>query len=164
MGIVSDEVLQAEVERRYNSLLDQPPHTDDQILVIKRVIELCVATFKYYDFERTCALVGKNYKQHSALARSSGQESIIEVAGLLKSWAAKDWTGTGEPHIHIEFKRILVNGPYIFCQLHSRNSDSHLGQHVFDLYRYEDGRFVEHWDVVNEVPPASDLKHGNGLF
>jgi predicted SnoaL-like aldol condensation-catalyzing enzyme len=32
----------------------------------------------------------------------------------------------------------------------------------YDLFRVEDGRIVEHWDVTPEI--KTDLPHGNGLF
>ena len=34
----------------------------------------------------------------------------------------------------------------------------------YDLFRMEDGLIVEHWDVIQAVPPAKDFAHSNGKF
>ncbi len=40
------------------------------------------------------------------------------------------------------------------------------GEHTafFDLFRVEDGLIVEHWDVVETIPPQSEWKNTNGKF
>jgi predicted SnoaL-like aldol condensation-catalyzing enzyme len=34
----------------------------------------------------------------------------------------------------------------------------------YDLYRIENGKQVEHWDVLETIPPADQWKNGNGKF
>lgn len=34
----------------------------------------------------------------------------------------------------------------------------------YDLFRVEDGKVVEHWDVVQPIPPASEIQNDNGMF
>ncbi|MCB0543467.1 MAG: nuclear transport factor 2 family protein [Saprospiraceae bacterium] len=40
------------------------------------------------------------------------------------------------------------------------------GDHVayYDLFRIENGKIVEHWDVIETIPPQSEWKNGNGKF
>lgn len=40
------------------------------------------------------------------------------------------------------------------------------GDHVafYDLFRLEDGLIVEHWDVIQPIPPRSEWKNQNGKF
>ena len=40
------------------------------------------------------------------------------------------------------------------------------GDHVayYDLFRMEDGKIVEHWDVIETIPPQSEWKNANGKF
>lgn len=164
MVAVDDVTLQADIEQVFKSLRDQPRHTPDQETIVRKAIELYLVAFKYYDWDRTRALVHPNYKQHSTMATSDGQDSIIEVAQLMKSIATKHWAGAGEPHFRIDPKRIMVDGEYVICQVHGRRWEQDSGQHVFDMYRYWDGRFVEHWDVAMEVPATSITANGNSLF
>lgn len=164
MGQINREALDAEVEEEYKTLKDQPPHTPEQIASIKRVLELHLVTFKYYDFEKTKALVHQEYKQHSYMV-GDGPNSIIDAAKEVRSWAAAHSSGgEGEPHVNISHKRILLDGPYIIVHHHATRWEGDYGQHVIDMYRIKEGKFVEHWDIQQEVPAPGNLKHSNGIF
>ena len=39
-----------------------------------------------------------------------------------------------------------------------------LGRAVVDIFRVEDGRIVEHWDVMQPVPAESNNDNDNGMF
>jgi predicted SnoaL-like aldol condensation-catalyzing enzyme len=41
-----------------------------------------------------------------------------------------------------------------------------LGQHVafYDLYRLENDKILEHWDVIEEIPAPENWKNSNGKF
>jgi len=34
----------------------------------------------------------------------------------------------------------------------------------YDLFRIEDGKIVEHWDTIQQIPERSDWKNQNGKF
>ncbi len=40
------------------------------------------------------------------------------------------------------------------------------GDHVayYDLFRVQDGKIVEHWDVIQSIPPKEEWKNQNGKF
>lgn len=40
------------------------------------------------------------------------------------------------------------------------------GEHVafYDLFRMENGQIVEHWDIIQPIPPKSEWKNQNGKF
>ncbi|MEO0473444.1 MAG: nuclear transport factor 2 family protein [Bacteroidota bacterium] len=40
------------------------------------------------------------------------------------------------------------------------------GDHTafYDLFRLEDGKIVEHWDVISTIPPEAEWKNQNGKF
>lgn len=160
---LTDAILRAEVEKLYNSLQDQPQHSAEQAITVKRIIELHLVAFKYYDFERTKLLVDPNYKQHSIFV-GDGRESLIDMAKIMEKWAETKWTEPGKPHIKMDIKRILVDGPYVVVQHHSQRWEGDIGNHVIDIYRVKDEKFTEHWESVMDVVPESELKHENGQF
>lgn len=163
MPTPSPEALQAEVEQVYESLTDQAKHTEAQIELVKRIILLNLVTFKYFDFEQTKQLISPNYKQHNAWA-TDGPDSIIDVAKWLQKSCIENWTGSGEPHCDFQYKRILVDGEYVLCQFRGVRYPGDIGHYVWDLYRFQDGKWAEHWDQVNDWIPDSKLKHPNGLM
>ncbi|KIL86252.1 hypothetical protein FAVG1_10649 [Fusarium avenaceum] len=160
---ISDEALKTAVDEVYANLKDQPQHSPSQISIVKRIIELHLVAFKYYDFERTRQLVDKNYKQHSVFV-SDGQESIIDMAKTMREWAAKSWSRPEEPHIQMDIKRILVDDPYVTVHHHSSRWEGDIGNHVIDIYRLNGGKVAEHWESVMDIIPTSELKHQNGQF
>jgi predicted SnoaL-like aldol condensation-catalyzing enzyme len=58
-----------------------------------------------------------------------------------------------------EIKRILVDGNLAAIHLHGRFSPDHPGGAVVDLFRLENGKIVEHWDVLQAVPEKSINPH-----
>ena len=39
-----------------------------------------------------------------------------------------------------------------------------LASAYYDLFRLEDGKIVEHWDVVQTIPPVEDWANSNGKW
>lgn len=64
-----------------------------------------------------------------------------------------------DPKASFEVKRILVDGNHAMIHLHARPEPGARGAAVADLYRLENGRIVEHWDVIQPVPPTSANPH-----
>ena len=56
--------------------------------------------------------------------------------------------------------RSIAEGNFVL--LHSEGQIGGTPHVFFDLFRVEDGRIVEHWDVVQAVP--EEMAHGNGMF
>lgn len=46
--------------------------------------------------------------------------------------------------------------------LHSKENDSDLGRAMVDIFRLENGKIVEHFDVIQEVPEKT--ANGNSMF
>ena len=61
-----------------------------------------------------------------------------------------------------EIKRAFVDGDYVILHSHARLSDEDRGTAVIDIFRVEDGRVVEHWDVLQAIPAES--RNDNTMF
>lgn len=63
------------------------------------------------------------------------------------------------PGFEIEIKQFLVDGNLAALLLHARPTPDSRGGAVFDLYRFADGKIVEHWDIKQDIPASTVSKH-----
>ncbi|GAA3682021.1 hypothetical protein GCM10022267_80930 [Lentzea roselyniae] len=60
------------------------------------------------------------------------------------------------PQMIVERKRVVAEGDLVAVHSHYRMSPTDRGQAVVDIFRVRpDGKIVEHWDVVQDVPETS---------
>jgi predicted SnoaL-like aldol condensation-catalyzing enzyme len=73
--------------------------------------------------------------------------------------AAAEWAKQGKNLVYKTIHRIVADGDLVLVQ-----SEGEFGQPVayWDLFRVQDDKIVEHWDVIAPIP--AELPHGNGLF
>lgn len=64
-----------------------------------------------------------------------------------------------DPQRSFEIKRILVDGDTAVIHVHARPTPDSKGASVFDMYRLENGKIVEHWDAIQTVPETSANDH-----
>ena len=96
--------------------------------------------------------VGNTYTQHNPGA-ADGKEAFIK---FVKSFAAAN------PQAHIEIKRVVAEDDLVVTHGHFRVNEHDRGFAVMDIFRLQDGKVVEHWDVIQVIPPMS--KNGNSMF
>lgn len=95
---------------------------------------------------------GSYYRQHNPNA-ADGTDPFI---GFVK------WTTGANPQLRIEFKRVIAEGDLVVVHSHNVAVPGTRGRAVIDIFRLEDGKIVEHWDVVQEVPETA--KNNNTMF
>lgn len=66
------------------------------------------------------------------------------------------------PRSQVQIYRAVADGDLVVLHLHSKVDDKDLGRAVVDIFRLENERIVEHWDVVQPVPAKS--VNGNTMF
>jgi predicted SnoaL-like aldol condensation-catalyzing enzyme len=67
------------------------------------------------------------------------------------------------PDAHGEIKRVFADGDYVILHSHWHGlSDSPRGEAVVDIYRCENGKVVEHWDVIQPIPETA--ANNNTMF
>lgn len=83
-----------------------------------------------------------------------GASSVPAAFALLEA--------AGTPMTYRALHRVVAEGNFVFTQ---SEGDCVGKPHAFSsLFRVEDGKIAEHWDVVAELPEPEHVPHGNGLF
>lgn len=65
-------------------------------------------------------------------------------------------------HISTSIKRTATSGDLVWIHQHVMGSPEDRGNAVVNIFRMEDGKFVEHWNVVQAVPKTA--KNNNTMF
>jgi predicted SnoaL-like aldol condensation-catalyzing enzyme len=69
------------------------------------------------------------------------------------------------PGARNEVKRVIAEGDLVVLHVHSVVIPNSPGRMIVDIFRVEDGKVVEHWDVIQEIPVALfPPLNDNGLF
>ncbi|MGY3696901.1 putative SnoaL-like aldol condensation-catalyzing enzyme [Bradyrhizobium sp. USDA 3240] len=94
------------------------------------------------DADAALAYVGNRYVQHNPGA-ADGPEGFRKFIGFLREKF---------PNSHSEIKRSFVDGDYVILHVHAVREPGTPGNAIVDIFKLEDGKIVEHWDVVQPVP------------
>lgn len=87
--------------------------------------------------------MSKDFVQHNPTI-ADGPEGVKQLVRMLAS--------QGVPKQAIEFKHVLVDGETVV--LHSRYEMAGKEWRFIDIYRVENGKLVEHWDAMMQMPDA----------
>jgi predicted SnoaL-like aldol condensation-catalyzing enzyme len=92
------------------------------------------------------------YIQHNPMA-GTGAEAL---RAFFKGFYA------GNPKATIEMKRSLADGDLVAIHYNMKIKPEDRGFAVVDIFRIENGRIAEHWDVAEPVPEKT--ANNNGMF
>jgi predicted SnoaL-like aldol condensation-catalyzing enzyme len=98
--------------------------------------------------------VGPLYIQHNPHVADGAQAFVAYFEAL----------GREHPGRHTVFKRVLADGDLVAIHSHQTWPTRDPAEWaVVDIFRFDqDGKIVEHWDVLQAVPAAS--ANGNTMF
>lgn len=96
--------------------------------------------------------MGPWYIQHNPLA-NDGIDGFKQYLDYLKSTY---------PQSHSEIKRVMAEGDYVILHVHSIKEPGTRGQAIVDIFRLENNKIVEHWDVIQNIPDQA--ANSNGMF
>jgi predicted SnoaL-like aldol condensation-catalyzing enzyme len=93
------------------------------------------------------------YLQHNPMVG----DGLAALGGLLQQLAAH-----GSTIVYRKLHRVLGEGNFVLAI-----SEGTLGREptaFYDLFRVAGGKIVEHWDVIESIPPRSAWANSNGKF
>jgi len=96
--------------------------------------------------------IGSRYIQHNPYVPNGAEAFYSYFEGFFKE----------HPKSRVEIKRVLADGDLVVLHLHSITDEQDRGRAIVDVFRVEDGKIVEHWDVTQDVPEAS--ANSNSMF
>jgi predicted SnoaL-like aldol condensation-catalyzing enzyme len=104
------------------------------------------------DFEAGRQYMGNTYKQHAPYA-ADGPEGLAVFV---------QWFRENFPNHRYEIKRVLAEGDFVMLHLHGMGGPNPHGESVVDIFRVEDGKVVEHWDIIQPIPEK--VENATGMF
>ena len=108
--------------------------------------------FNSWDLTDCDSFMREDYRQHSPNVKD-GREGFKEFAA--RFFEAK-------PHMHVF--RTAEDGDLVFVFFKCTFENRKEAAKVCDIYRLEDGKLAEHWDVLQTVDPEDPGINGNGHF
>ena len=96
--------------------------------------------------------LGQDYKQLNPTA-PDGRDVFPDLIGGLFAQA---------PGASFDLKRAIAEDNLVVLHYQLKLSPDDAGQAVVDIFRVQDGRIVEHWDVIQPVP--DEAANDNGMF
>jgi predicted SnoaL-like aldol condensation-catalyzing enzyme len=118
------------------------PRTAQEQANLDLVLKMHAEVLDKLDSSKVDQYLSQDYLQHSSLAEP----------GLASLKAFLDKVKVESPEAKHHIKRALVDGDLVAVHVHVVRFPGDPGLAVVDIFRVADGKVVEHWDVLQEVP------------
>ena len=118
----------------------------------KTVLEFYEAGLNQKDFDAAAKFFGPRYVQHNPTA-PDGIEGFKAFLGFLREKF---------PDSRSEIKRVFADSDYVILHVHSVREKGARGRAIVDIFKLENGKIVEHWDVAQDIPEKA--ANTNGMF
>ena len=118
----------------------------------QNVVEFYEKAINQKDFEAASRYLGDRYTQHNPTA-PDGPEGLKGFLAFLRDKFPKS---------HSEIRRAFADGDYVILHVHAVREPGTRGRAIVDIFKLENGKIVEHWDVAQDVPEKA--ANTNGMF
>jgi predicted SnoaL-like aldol condensation-catalyzing enzyme len=118
----------------------------------KAVVEFYELAINQKNFDAAAKFLGPRYTQHNPRA-ADGPEGLKAFLAFLREKF---------PDYHSDIKRAFADGDYVILHVHNIPTPGSRGNAIVDIFKLENGKVVEHWDVRQEIPEQS--ANSNTMF
>jgi predicted SnoaL-like aldol condensation-catalyzing enzyme len=118
----------------------------------KAVVEFYDAAINQKNFDAAAKFLGPRYTQHNPRA-ADGPEGLKAFLAFLREKF---------PDYHSDIKRVFADGDYVILHVHNIPTPGARGNAIIDIFKLENGKVVEHWDVRQEIPEQA--ANNNTMF
>ena len=88
---------------------------------------------------------GASYTQHTPFA-ANGFEGLRNYV---------KWIIANYPKTRGEIKRVFADGDFVLLHCYWTGFFGKNGDAIIDIFRLDEGKIVEHWDVIQAIPDTS---------
>jgi predicted SnoaL-like aldol condensation-catalyzing enzyme len=136
-----------------NPLSKQSGSQDPRLEANKKIVlAFYEAGLNQKDFDAASKFIGERYVQHNPLI-ADGIDGFKTFVGFLRQTF---------PNLRGEIKRVFADGDFVILHAHGIRAPGQRGSAIIDIFRLDDGKIVEHWDVMQTIP--EDAVNSNGMF
>ena len=94
--------------------------------------------------------VGDGFKHHNPYFEGSAEA----LHAAMKENAIQN------PRKAIDVKRVIAEGEFVMVHFLVKHKPDELGAAVMQIFRFENGKIVEMWDLGQEIPEETPNQHG----
>ena len=127
-------------------------HSDKE----RRNLEICTRMYEEmlftFDASKIDQYLAEEYIQHSTAA-TGGRE------GLRDFFVNR---AHHFPDVRMKIMASFADGDFTIFHIHTIRQPGDPGMSIVDIFRMEDDRVKEHWEVLQDIPET--LPHDNGIF
>lgn len=116
------------------------------------VLKFYEEVFNGHDLSNLSDYMREDYIQHNATVED-GREGFIKFAEFFLAL---------KPHMDIY--KVMENDDHVAVFFKCTLGANGMVNKVVDIYRIQDGKLAEHWDVVEHDVGNIETKNGHGLF
>jgi predicted SnoaL-like aldol condensation-catalyzing enzyme len=116
------------------------------------VMSFYEAAINQKDFAAAAQYLGPRYIQHNPTA-PDGPEGLQKFLQFLREKF---------PQSHSDIRRMFADGDFVILHVHAVREPGTRGTAIVDIFKLENGKIVEHWDVRQDIPETA--ANSNGMF
>ncbi|WP_027351754.1 nuclear transport factor 2 family protein [Halotalea alkalilenta] len=116
------------------------------------VIDFYEGVFQRHEVAKSAEVLVDGYIQHNPGVPDGKAPFVDHFTGFFKA----------NPDARSRIVRSATDGDLVYLHVHSTNGEADRGRAIVDIFRVENGRIVEHWDVIQAVPEQA--ANANTMF
>jgi predicted SnoaL-like aldol condensation-catalyzing enzyme len=114
----------------------------------KKLVEIFFHTFyNDKDVKKSRAMMRPDFMNHHPGSGKGAEETLQAVDTHLFG---------KYPQFRVFIKRMAAEGDLVWIQCYTQNTPDDRGNMSMDIFRVQDGKIAEHWDIIEAVPEGVD--------
>lgn len=118
----------------------------------RTVLAFYDAALNRLDIDEAATYLGPHFIQHNPRSKDGVEGFRALLQDVKKQF----------PGLRSDVKRAFADGDFVMLHVHVRLQPQEPGLAIVEIFRLEQGRIVEHWDVRQPVPETA--ANTNGMF